>query len=253
MVLGMVGVLVGCSKLTKMNDGYFRCSIEHEDGLVKADVNGENVDLYTTSIDDFTFEDKEELEGLKALLENSKQGYDEFCEGFKESCIENYDYVEHIMDDSTIYIPFYTQRKARLITNTEETISLLYEVSGYWGGAHGFSFYDIINYSPVTGNRILFEDVIDTSVEDWENKLTEIVYNICEQRTVEGEKISYFENYKNDLSTEFNDDWFYLTDDAIVFVYGEYGITPYSEGIQEVEVPFSEIQELLKDTYKIAK
>lgn len=253
MVLGMVGVLVGCSKLTKMNDGYYKCGINTTEEVVKTTVNDKEVDLFTKSVDDFVFEDKEELNGLKTILEENRKGYEEFCDGFKESCIENYDYVEHITEGNEEMIPFFTQRKARLVSNDEKLISIIYEVSGYWGGAHGFSYYDIINYSPETGKQILFGDVINTSVEDWENKLTDIVYNICEERTVEGEKISYFENYKNDLKTEFNDNYFYLTKDALVIVYGEYAITPYSEGIQEVEVSFSEIQELLTDTYKIAK
>ncbi|MCQ2749954.1 MAG: hypothetical protein MJ246_08500 [Clostridia bacterium] len=164
MVLCMVGVLVGCSKLTKMNDGYYRCTIETKEEIIEDEVNGETVDLFTKSVDDIVFEEKEELDGLKALLETYKNSYEEFCDGFTDSCKENYDYIEHLDGDEN-FIPFFTQRNIRLVSNEEDLISIIFDISGYWGGAHGFSYYELLNYNPKTGNKILFEDVIDTSIE----------------------------------------------------------------------------------------
>ena len=253
MVLGMVGLLVGCSKLTKMNDEYYKCSIQTEQETVTDIINDKEVNLFTKDVQNIVFEEKEELNNLIEILDTMLNGYAEFCDDFKDSCRENYEYVEHITEEGDETIPFFTSRKVEQVENTKDLVSIKFEVSGYWGGAHGFSYIDTVNYSPELGREIEIEDVIDTTQDDWKDKLTEVVFNICENRTVLDEPISYFENYKNDLATAFDSNYFYLTKDAIVFVYGEYGITPYSEGIQEVEVPFSEIQDLVTPAYKIVK
>lgn len=253
MVLGMVGLLVGCSKLTKMNDGYYRCGIKTNEEVVKGEVNGEEVDIFTKTVEDFTFEDKEELKGLNDLLQKSHDEYEDYCLEFKDACIENYEYVEHITEGENAEVPFFTSKKARLVENDKDLVSIVYEVAGYWGGAHPFSWLETINYSPELKKDIELSDVINTEADGWKEKLTDKVFEICEGRTVFDEPISYFENYKNDLALSFDSGYFYLTKDAIVFIYGEYAIAPYSEGIQEVEVPFSEIQELLTDAYKTVK
>ncbi len=75
----------------------------------------------------------------------------------KDSCKENYDYIEHLDGDEN-FIPFFTQRNIRLVSNEEDLISIIFDISGYWGGAHGFSYIDTVNYSPELGREIEIED-----------------------------------------------------------------------------------------------
>jgi hypothetical protein len=49
----------------------------------------------------------------------------------------------------------------------------------------------------------------------------------------------YFENYKELIAKTFDRNHFYCTPDGIVIYYQQYDIAPYSSGIREFLIPYS--------------
>ena len=50
------------------------------------------------------------------------------------------------------------------------------------------------------------------------------------------------------LSSEFKDEYFYLTEDGFVFYFQPDTVAPYAAGLLEFSIPYSELEDLLSPT-----
>ena len=111
----------------------------------------------------------------------------------------------------------------------------------FTGGAHGGHGTYFINIDPATGKRITLNEKLKSGYQ--------------EPLRQAGEKI-FKEKYQSDSlsnsSYQFEEGMFTLnnnytfTDDGIKFVYNIYEIAPYVAGMQEITIPYEEIEEWLK-------
>lgn len=58
------------------------------------------------------------------------------------------------------------------------------------------------------------------------------------------------DDYATYIGDVVSDDTFYFTDDAVVFVSGEYVIQSYAAGIIEFSVPYLQLSSVLPEAYK---
>lgn len=108
----------------------------------------------------------------------------------------------------------------------------------YTGGAHGMPYWEGFTFDLHTGKRLLLPDIIENSEEE----LKEIV-------------VRYFDEYMSKTPDRFWEDAlktvedstglssrFYLTENGITFYFEPYALSSYSEGFQEVTVPYEEFK-----------
>jgi hypothetical protein len=132
------------------------------------------------------------------------------------------------------------------IQKSEKTITYLLYAYEYTGGAHGgtgvYSFtYDLNN--KLLKEKDVFESaylsVIAPMARDY------FYMNLGEYKNpamIDSGTFPEYENYRT---------W-YLTDDSVVFVFGQYQVGPYVLGIQEFRIDKSKLSSVLKAEYSSA-
>lgn len=113
-------------------------------------------------------------------------------------------------------------------------LSLYFDKYEYAGGAHGSTerdsqTFNLFRYSPIKLNQII------TCQQDYRAYILNEV-----RKQIEKEKNIYFENYNELIAETFNPNNFYLTPNGVVIYYQQYDIAPYSSGIREFLIPYSD-------------
>ncbi|MFA7285227.1 MAG: RsiV family protein [Candidatus Paceibacterota bacterium] len=150
------------------------------------------------------------------------------------------------------------------------TTSYIYSMYGFTCGAHGATGITTFNFK-ADGTRILSEDMF---IDD-NNKMIELTQKILRPKLLkelaENSNISESEYPANMLDDGLglscldennvfvkekcwtpvflyssNLKEFYITDEGIIFIYGQYQVAPYSSGITEILVSYEEIGPYLK-------
>lgn len=106
----------------------------------------------------------------------------------------------------------------------------------YEGGAHGMSFIEYKVIDSQKNSILKLHDAVDENDENWNKILLKML---------DGRASELFD--PEDLKPSEN---FYFDKDRIIFVYNQYEIAPYSSGIIEISVPFSEISDKLRPQFK---
>lgn len=113
----------------------------------------------------------------------------------------------------------------------------------YSGGAHGLKTFTYYNFDLKDGTKI---DERDLFVDSYKSELVKLIKN----RIVEQSDVM---RTLNDL--EQSDYWtdsikpngnFYLSDEGITYVFNPYEIAPYYYGLTEVLLPYSRLENLLR-------
>jgi hypothetical protein len=110
----------------------------------------------------------------------------------------------------------------------------------YMGGAHGLNNRTFLNYNLKDGSLILEDDLFN---ENFEPVLTELMKRLMmadlEISEEELEETYWVENIVPNGN-------FYISYEAINYVFNPYEIAPYVFGHTEISIPFEEIKEILK-------
>lgn len=118
--------------------------------------------------------------------------------------------------------------------NKSCVVSLYYDIYEYTGGAHGSTLRCADTCNLESGSRIDLNQLILCPPDYKTYLLSQITEQIGRDSSI------YFENYANLALTNFNEDSFYCTQEGIVFFYQQYDIAPYSSGIREFLIPYSD-------------
>lgn len=126
----------------------------------------------------------------------------------------------------------------KITYNKDCILSLYFEQYIYTGGAHGITvrYADIwdLPATQVIELKNLFYEFID-----YKNFIIKNIIEQIENQIKEGNDI-YFEDYRHNVKNKFNPNNFYLNDSGIVIFFQQYDIAPYSSGIPEFLIPYSE-------------
>lgn len=139
--------------------------------------------------------------------------------------------------------PWYTNTEVYVPINTPLYLGLEVRTDNYTGGAHGtygvlFTNYDLKEMREIALNEIIAEGKMDSLTQ-----LAETVFLENEEKA-RGEETPissfFFEN-----NTFVLNDNFLLKKDSLLFLYNIYEIKPYSDGITELAIPYTQIEGLL--------
>jgi len=133
--------------------------------------------------------------------------------------------------------------KTDVLRQSPKWVSVAHNFYVYSGGAHPNHATRYVNYDRATGHRLTLADLFQP---DFEKTLTGIAGRHFRQQ--EGlkpgqslEKDYFFEEGKFRLNANFT-----LTEAGLKFLYNPYEIKPYAAGGTELEIPFSELEGILK-------
>ncbi|HAN20109.1 MAG: hypothetical protein A2Y15_05450 [Clostridiales bacterium GWF2_36_10] len=113
-------------------------------------------------------------------------------------------------------------------------ISLYFDKYEYTGGAHGTTARDSQTFNLQKGYMLSLSQLINCSP----NYKTFILEEVKKQ--IEQDTSIYFDDYDKLIVDTFNKNNFYCTPQGIIFYYQHYDIAPYSSGIREFLIYYSD-------------
>jgi Protein of unknown function (DUF3298)/Deacetylase PdaC len=135
------------------------------------------------------------------------------------------------------------ERLIEVKNQTDKILSVEYSDYSFLGGAHPNTFVSFSNYILTNGEEISLDDCF---VKGYETQLNSVAEKIFRQ----DKKLSM----NSDLSSAgywFDEDKFELNDnfailkEGMLFYFNSYDIAPYAAGPTEINIPYSEIAQLI--------
>jgi len=150
---------------------------------------------------------------------------------------------KNAIDDGPDFGTYFNHIKTTVLDTTAITITAKSEIENYTGGAHGLYNANYFNIDLRTGKLIGENDLFKGG---YEKQITELLENKAKTtKNSMGDEIMLFEPV--DIQPNGN---FYFTNEGIVYVYNQYEIAPYSEGLIEIIIPYENVQDLIAPPYK---
>lgn len=176
----------------------------------------QNAQVTTSGFDKNSLQENLNKE-LKKTLDDAKKGDYSFGADFKQT--------------------WYNESAMKVVSNTNQLLTLSYFGSGFTGGAHG---YYTIKYKvfDLKSNKVLQQSDVFNNPKD--PKWSGILLNHFKNK--EQKEMLLVDNI--DLNNNF-----YFDDKQITFVYNQYEITAYAAGVVEISIPFETVKSELKQSF----
>ena len=204
------------------------------------------------------FRDDESLNRLQQIFKGTFFGSVEFDSMTPEDAIEEYldSYTERYQSLSNMYYEekarldenppmwywFYMNHNNKILFQNDSILSYAVEYSDYEGGAHGS--YNII-YTNIDLNRLVTLSEEDLFIPGYFNPLTEkIIQKIMAEYDAEEPDSLLMRGFFSLDNIEPNNN-FWLNEEGITYSYNQYEIAPYSMGVIDVTVKYSDIEDIL--------
>lgn len=137
---------------------------------------------------------------------------------------------------------YYMMNTNRILHQNDSIISYAVEYADYTGGAHG-SYQ--ITFTNIDLNELVTLSEEDIFIPDYYNRLTEkIVSNLMKEYEVTEPDSLIRRGFfaVEDIAPNNN---FWLNEEGIHYAYNQYEIAPYSSGVIEVTIPYSDLKDIL--------
>ncbi|NJM64564.1 MAG: DUF3298 and DUF4163 domain-containing protein [Acaryochloris sp. RU_4_1] len=137
------------------------------------------------------------------------------------------------------------EKQVDVISNRANLLSLQYSHYWYTGGAHPNSSRTYWNFNPQTGKPIRLSDLL---VKGYAPKLNTIAEKHFRQvrKLAANESLNragfWFEKDQFQVNTNF-----VISPQGLIFFFNPYEIAPYASGSTEIQIPYTEFQNLIKD------
>lgn len=137
------------------------------------------------------------------------------------------------------------EKQIEVKTNRPDLLSLQFYHYFYTGGAHPNSSRTYWNFNPKTGKLIQLSDVLVKGYAPKLNAIAEKHFRAMKNLspTTPLSKAGYW--FEND-TFKVNDN-FLIAPEGLVFFFNTYEIGPYVVGPTEISIPYTELNELIKD------
>lgn len=140
---------------------------------------------------------------------------------------------------------WFTHMDTKVKANYPNYISVLFIYQDYKGGAHPNYLFTYFNYNPKIGQTITLDSLITA---DGMPKLRSIAENIFRKNEQLAPNASLSERYFFADGVFSLPETFTVTKEGIKFLYNPYEIKAYAEGTTELVVPFSKINDIMKES-----
>ena len=207
--------------------------------------NGETVLTYKIEYPEFKSSQYQmSIVAINTFYKKKALEYQNYCKNelFKTAVEQYKDDIEnnfpvHVFEALVVY---------KLTYNMACIISLYFDKYEYTGGAHG----NTVRYSQTWNlqkySKITLSQLFNCSLDYKEYILRQVEEQIKKDPSI------YFDEYEKLIAETFNEDSFYCTPQGIVVYYQQYEIAPYSSGIREFLIPYTNsVLDPIKKCFKI--
>lgn len=168
---------------------------------------------------------------INAFYKNKALEYQKHCRNeLFEMAVEQYkfdtenNYPIHVFEALTVY---------KLTYNKWCILSLYFDQYEYTGGAHGNTLRYSQTWNLQKCSMVMLRQLFHCSLNYKEYILAQV------KEQIEKDPSIYFEDYEKLIADTFNEKSFYCTPEGIVVYYQQYEIAPYSSGIRDFLIPYS--------------
>ena len=212
------------------------------------------------------FRDAESLARLEQIFKGTFFGDMEYDSMTPQEAMDQYlsNYIERYKSLSNFYYEdlarlgenmpswywYYMNTNNKILFQNDSILSYAVEYSDYEGGAHGS--YNIV-YTNIDLNELVTLSEEDLFIPDYFNRLTDrIVKSLMKQYEAESPDSLLTSGFFTIEDIVPNNN-FWLSNDGIHYSYNQYEIAPYSMGVIDVVVPFSELEDIILSDGIIAR
>lgn len=141
---------------------------------------------------------------------------------------------------------------------SKDIVSYIFYIYTFTGGAHGNTSIITKTFNTQTLNELSLDDIFFEE-ENYLEKISKITINHLRESLIKRgatpDSIKFSEEWIDEGAGEKKGNYqkFTLTPREIIFHFEQYQVAPYSEGIQEVRIPFHEIDSILKAPFSKSK
>jgi len=187
-----------------------------------------------------------ETNGFTKLNQYIEKTINDDIQNFKEE-ISNEEWYDQDIEDIDMRHGYYS--RFEVIAFTPKLFSVkLYNSTYYGGAAHPMSYTDVINYDLINNKEFelsdLFIDGSDYITYLSEYCIDDLNFNMYQETDGMGYNDWIEEGASPD---EVNFLAFNLAPEGILITFDPYQVAAYAAGPQEVLIPYSELQEILRD------
>lgn len=156
------------------------------------------------------------------------------------------DVYDSNVEDGFVFPPEIHNVQFDVKRSDSKYISIYITYYSYTGGAHGTHYDLVYTFDLEAQERIELQDLFKSDA-DYVSLINEKIEGQIQALREEslragGEDWSPYDGFE----TIAPDQHFYLTDDSIVIFFGLYEIAPYAAGIPMFEIPFSDLESVMK-------
>lgn len=137
---------------------------------------------------------------------------------------------------------YYMYNTNKILHQNDSIISYAVEYADYTGGAHG-SYR--VTYTNVDLNELVTLSEEDIFIPDYYNPLTEKIVNRLMKDHDVTEPDSLLRRGFFAVEDIMPNNNFWLNEEGIHYAYNQYEIAPYSSGVIEVTIPYSDLKDIL--------
>lgn len=163
-------------------------------------------------------------------------------DSLKNALIEDYKSIKSDFPESGIQYSY--MRKVEIETDTLGVFSIAFSGSDYFGGAHPNSFFGFMNYNKLSGKEYKLSDLL---VNNYDNELDKIGEKIFrkDKGLTDNQDLEKAGYWFKDGEFVLNNN-FVITKTGLKFLFNQYEIASYAQGITQIEIPYSKIKYLVK-------
>ena len=158
--------------------------------------------------------------------------YQQYCElSLYQSAAEEYDnsvkngYPVRVFEANADYVLTYNRNCA---------LSMYFDSYEFTGGAHGSTVRYSDTWNLKDARRMSLAEIYPS----YKDHITDEISSIISAQIAGGNK-TYFDNYNENVAQYFNPESFYINYRGVVVYFQQYEIAPYSSGLPEFTIPYS--------------
>jgi hypothetical protein len=226
-------VFSSCGGRSK-NDEVLNISPERESKISYEELSGDKLSYYENEIK------KEQVNVFLPVFKNFKN-VDKLNQKIEEISYNSKEYF----DEALVYETpeeyserYFYYSNYEIFLNNEKFLSVRIDNIFYTGGAHPNTLSYAINFDKKEGKFISLEELF--LVSDYINVLEDHIINFILRNDI----VVFLDNIE-DLKLD-KDPEFLITEDCLIIFFQRYEYTPYSYGLFQIEIPYSEISDINK-------
>ena len=132
------------------------------------------------------------------------------------------------------------------ILNSEGALAtVVLNTSSYMGGAHGSSSQTYYNFDLKNQKIVALNDIV---LSGQKAQLEKLAYEAFKKWVIDSQLSTNLEEYEQVWKFKLSDNY-YLGKNGLILQYGEYEIGPYVAGLPRLEIPYTELNKVLKKEY----